>query len=168
MSGPTSVANWRPRSQRPRARAITFADVDCVRLLDRRGVGSYSSPPATSAYARVPGIVALRLAIDQPYARGAVAETTDPIVRFRLSLAVLRSWGLSFDAAWSLALPRPLPDRERVALRSALNATRDRWRAAWEGEPPTPAERVLAMLGPMPVDDALADRDGIDVAVRVG
>jgi hypothetical protein len=77
-----------------------------------------------------------------------MAEGIDPIVRFRRSLGTLRSWGLSFDSAWSLSFPRGTASRESRPLREALIATRPAWERAYLGVPPERAElAAVTMFG---------------------
>ena len=95
-----------------------------------------------------------RLTVVEPeaYARLAVAESDD-FASFRILLGILRAAGCDFADAWRVCLPPPKADRQRVALREALVATRDAWARAWDREPPTPAEARLVALAPFLLDE---------------
>jgi hypothetical protein len=74
----------------------------------------------------------------------------------RVRLEDARSRGLSFDDAWTEAMggvrfPRGGGTTDvhgRYAWREALSATREEWRRAYEGEPPSSsAEALVALFG---------------------
>ena len=78
---------------------------------------------------------------------------SDDLASFRILLGILRAAGVDFADAWSACLPPPLPDRQRVALRSALDATRDAWARAYLGEPADRGEVAVSILAPLLLDE---------------
>jgi hypothetical protein len=87
----------------------------------------------------------------------------DAIATFSLVMRTLRGAGVDdFSLAWALALPPPLPDRERVAIRAALTETQGAWLAAWNGEDATPGElRLVALANAL--DDAMIDAAPVEL-----
>src|SRR6266540_7235854 len=84
----------------------------------------------------------------------ALEANGDGLASFGRRMRWCRAIGIaSFDRAWALSVPRSAPDRERAAVRAALDATRDRWLAAWDGQPQTESERVLATIPALVEDD---------------
>ena len=61
-------------------------------------------------------------------------------------LRILRESGLGFDDAWAASYPASRPSAERVNVRVALAETREGWRRAFDGEPPTRGESAVTML----------------------
>ena len=82
----------------------------------------------------------------------AVAKSVD-LASFRILLSILRAAGVDFADAWNVCLPPPKADRQRVALREALVATRPSWERAYLGEPPERHEAQLAALVPFLLDE---------------
>lgn len=64
-------------------------------------------------------------------------------------LPPLKRSGIPFDQAWELAMERicwPVSRRETRDWEAQLDATREGWRAAYDGEPATRPEWVLRGL----------------------
>ena len=86
----------------------------------------------------------------------ASKRNADAIVSFRILLSILRAAGVAFDDAWRVCLPPPRADRERVALRSALDETRDAWARAYLGQPAERGEVAVSILAPLLLDEEAA------------
>jgi hypothetical protein len=85
----------------------------------------------------------------------------DEIVSFRVALAVLREAGVDFATAWDVAVPAPLADRNRVALREALTSTKAAWARACE--PPTRGELAAAMIPALAREDETTDTAPVEL-----
>jgi Flp pilus assembly CpaE family ATPase len=92
----------------------------------------------------------------------------DDLATVRHVLAALRRERVPFVDAWAIACPSSRPDRERVALRQALDATAEAWERAYLGKPPSAGETAAATLIAWAQPDAAEDRSGELVGVRVG
>ena len=122
--------------------------------------------------------------------REETALCADPrLAQLRQHLAVARAQGQDFSAAWGagrqLALAG-LGRHERASWRLALHATRDAWQAAYQRQPSSRLDNLVAWLEawaqdgelpPMATDDqgttvevpppSLAQRQAIAVAAEV-
>jgi hypothetical protein len=85
------------------------------------------------------------------------------IERAAVRLADLRRNGASFDDAWPMALP----PAEAWLEREAMTATRDAWRRAYTGQPPTPLERAAARVFAM-LTNAPEESPGVPTVRRLG
>lgn len=73
----------------------------------------------------------------------------DEIAIVRDSLCAAKRAGTPWDQAWHDALQLVPPgeqDSDAYLLRAALSATRDAWRRAYRGEPPTRTDELGAFL----------------------
>ena len=105
----------------------------------------------------------------------APALYESPQCQLRRLAEEARLYDVPFDEFWAAAVlpPGPLVTRHRKHPPSgcviwprdtfdrrnsieAILTTRDTWRRAYEGLPPTPGERALAMLGPVLTADGFA------------
>lgn len=103
-----------------------------------------------------------------PSWRGAtippVSSSAPPPERLRRSLAARRERREPFPRAWSRALPDAIAavdGEEQADWELTFESTRGRWRAAYELEPPSPAERAVATVATDPDRTVpIVDRNG--------
>ena len=70
-------------------------------------------------------------------AEGTALSTDPRPARLRQHLATARRPGVDFDAAWAGGRLLALARSQRAECQPALHATRETWRRAYEGRPPT-------------------------------
>ena len=111
------------------------------------GFRSEASEPRPAVPSRTPLPPTPCLSVEPRRTLALAVAKSDDLATFSLIMRTLKRAGLDdFGIAWSCALPPSLPDRDRVALRSALDETQGAWLAAWDGEDATPAEARLVAL----------------------
>jgi hypothetical protein len=73
---------------------------------------------------------------------------TDDLAGFALLMRCCKAERVPFELSWRCCLPPPAPgwDDDRAALRNALTATREAWRALLWGRPARRSERAVVKL----------------------